>query len=196
MKKFFTVLLSVLLMTGMTSYGQTRLGKQGHSEISIEYGQVSVPQIAYGMTYIIADIFVVLFSGGNQQLGQMHFTGATSMEYDYWITDHWSLGGSFTNDYMYGSKETDDGNLSDFKLGAQSLQVIGKYSWFNNLHCGMYSKAGLGVSAFISDSETSWAPAFQISPVCCDFGGENFRGFVELGLGMQGMFCGGIKYTF
>lgn len=192
MKRILAVILAAILCTNV--FGQTRQDLTGKHEINVEYGQLTMPQFVYGTAYILADIFVVLFSGGNQQLGQMHFPGALSFEYNYWIDGKWSIGASISDDFMYGQKETSDGIMTDIAFRAQSLQVIGRYSWFNNEHCGMYSKVGVGPAAVVSTDDWSIGPAFQVTPVAVDFGGKNLRGFVEAGFGTQGMILGGIRY--
>ena len=63
----------------------------------------------------------------------------------------------------------------------------------------MYSKAAVGVT-FMSDSGTKDSDSkvvfnWQASLIGMEFGGA-FRGFVELGMGEQGIILGGLRYKF
>ncbi|MBO7145607.1 MAG: hypothetical protein J6W13_12395 [Salinivirgaceae bacterium] len=78
--------------------------------------------------------------------------------------------------------------------------------WFKRNHVAMYSKLGLGMK-FVAesrdfDSDRRDIMEFknkgfycQVSPVCVEFGGQKWRGFVELGYGAQGIAQYGVKYT-
>ena len=84
-----------------------------------------------------------------------------------------------------------------------------KFNWLRKKHFGMYSGLSAGVM-FVSVSvdnavkaadpeakdETKAALMFQGTALGAEFGGEQFRGFVEAGFGEKGMLCAGLRYKF
>lgn len=78
--------------------------------------------------------------------------------------------------------------------------------WFKRNHVSMYSKLAAGMR-FVAESRTFDSARRDIrelkkkgfyghvSPVCVEFGGQKWRGFVELGYGAQGIVQYGAKYT-
>lgn len=174
------------------AFAQTPRDLADTQEITVNYGQITVPQFIYGF----ANVFGIVFSFGNWKIDDTHFYGAVGAEYNYWLNNRFAVGGIFTNDNMLGTGTKDDGTVNTFKFNASSLMACGKVSWFEYIHFGMYSKIGLGASAYVSEGDVSWAPAFQLTPVGCDFGGEQLRGVFEIGFGNQGLFLAGIRYKF
>ena len=74
-----------------------------------------------------------------------------------------------------------------------------KFAWLNRAHVGLYSKLAAGAGYFFangSDSKDNFSVAFQVTPVGVDFGGEQFRGFLEVGVGWQGIVSGGVRWFF
>ena len=95
-----------------------------------------------------------------------------------------------------------DGNKTpngDFKLGCLSAMPLVKFAWLNRAHVGLYSKLAAGAGLFFangSDAKDNISFAFQATPIGVDFGGEQFRGFVEAGVGWQGIVSGGVRWMF
>ena len=72
-------------------------------------------------------------------------------------------------------------------------------AWLNRAHVGLYSKLAAGAGLFFangSDAKDNISFAFQATPIGVDFGGEQFRGFVEAGVGWQGIVSGGVRWMF
>lgn len=191
MKKFFAILISVLLISSEFTYAQTRMEKNGSNEISIEYGQFTAPQIAYTMS----GIFGILFTVGNFTLDNLTYTGSVGVEYYHYLNNVLAVGGCVINDYMTADQLNKEGEYQG-KFDADFLSIMPglKAQWFNYRHFGMYSKANIG-ALLLASGNFDAAVAVQVSPVCCEFGGTKFRGFVEAGFGMQGVACAGIKYN-
>ncbi len=206
--KFFIVCILTLLIS-TSSFAASRapedrasinLLRTGTNEISLSYGQGSIGQ---GI-YLFADVFAVIFSLGHASAKDPVFTGEVSTEYYHYLNNVVAVGGILTGEYMGGNmvdqnKPEDDPNYVNgkFEMGFVSLMPAAKFSWFNHNHVGMYSKVGVGCSLVLGGSESIQPMvAFQLSPVCCDFGNDSWRGFAELGVGTQGILNLGIKYQF
>jgi hypothetical protein len=75
-----------------------------------------------------------------------------------------------------------------------------KFYWFNREHFAMYTRLAVGGTYRMEStngvSDNSFMVNGQLSPVCIEFGGEHFRGFLESGIGANGSGFGGIKYSF
>lgn len=83
-----------------------------------------------------------------------------------------------------------------------------KFNWLNRSKWGLYSKVAAGVSlrhSNIKDKEGINAKKetddlaffnFQISAIGVEGGSENVRGFVELGMGEQGVALAGVRFRF
>lgn len=188
MKRILIILLSIILSFPLHS--------QPKNEISIEYGQLTVPQFAY----TLSGFFGVVFSLGHFNFENTFFLGSIGVGYDHIVNNWFEFGGnlyvdySSSDTYTIGSdgEKTYDGKST---LGVVSLMPNCKFRWFNKAHFGMYSKLGAGAGIFF-DNQAQVIPVFQISPVCLEFGNEKIRGITEFGLGMQGVINIGIKRIF
>lgn len=190
MKKVLALLLTVVLALSFVAPARAEsLGRLHQNEFALSYGQISFPQTLY----VFGEILGIVFTLGQYQPEDTRFVGQIGAEYAHWVGRSIGLGMIVTGDYM-----TPKGGPSadGYTLFTLSAVPTFKASWFNYEHVGMYSKLGAGVSDYISNNtEHQFIFAFQLSPICVDFGGKHFRGFLELGYGVQGP-CGGIKYVF
>jgi hypothetical protein len=189
MKKLICASLAFLLV--FSAYGQDK-----KNEFSVTYSQFTVPQFAY----IFGGILGVAFTAGHFDFENPIMPGCLGVEYNHWVNNWFGYGGSVFGEYMTASTYTKDseGNKTKngtYDLGFASIMPTVRFRWFNNPHFGMYSKLGAGLGLAISGD---FQPSFsaQISPVCMDFGGDSVRGFLELGVGMQGIASLGIKKMF
>lgn len=193
MKPFLTIVLAAVLSMAVAVPAEAQsLGRLHQNEIALSYGQVSFPQTVY----VLGEVFGAVFSLGHFAPKDTKFFGQFGLEYTNWVGNWVGLGAIATADYM--TSTVNDGQSADYKMFVVSAVPTVKLSWFNYEHVGMYSKIGAGVSDFIgldSEQQNQFVFAFQLSPVCVDFGGSSFRGFVELGYGVQGP-CAGIKCIF
>lgn len=109
-----------------------------------------------------------------------------------------AVGGSIV---VAGCKWDDSG---DAKTTFFTIMPAVKYKWAVQKYVSWYSKAAIGIM-FTSDSgmsrdnrkddKSSASFNFQVSFVGLEFGSA-FRGFVELGVGEQGIILGGVRYKF
>lgn len=196
MKKLIALILCLLFVSPVFAKNDT-----DKNEFSITYGQITVPQAAY----VLGGVFGAMFSLGHFSFEDAHFIGGVGVEYVHYVNDWLGLGGAVLCDYMTAkSMNVDsDGNKTPngtFKLGLASAMPVVKFAWLNREHVGLYSKlaAGVGVTFTNQSSEAkdNLSFAFQATPIGIDFGGESFRGFAELGLGMQGLVNVGVRWLF
>ena len=171
------------------------------NEFSVTYGQFTVPQFAY----VLGEVFGVMFTLGHASFEDPHMYGAAGIEYVHYTNDWFGFGGTVLCDYMTAKTVSvdKDGNKTpngDFKLGCLSAMPLVKFAWLNREHVGLYSKlaagAGYTFTGDNADVKDNFMFAFQATPIGVDFGGERFRGFVEAGVGWQGIVSGGVRWMF
>ena len=171
------------------------------NEFSIAYGQATIPQFAY----VMGEVFGAMFSLGHASFENPHMFGAAGVEYVHYTNDWFGFGGTVLCDYMTAKTVSvdKDGNKTpngDFKLGCLSAMPLVKFAWLNRAHVGLYSKlaagAGYTFTGDNADVKDNFMFAFQATPIGVDFGGERFRGFVEAGIGTQGIANVGVRWLF
>ena len=170
------------------------------NEFSIAYGQATIPQFAY----VMGEVFGAMFSLGHASFENPHMFGAAGVEYVHYTNDWFGFGGTVLCDYMTATalSVASDGTKTPngkFQLGVVSVMPVVKFAWLNRAHVGLYSKLAAGAGYFFangSDSKDNFSVAFQATPVGVDFGGEQFRGFLEVGVGWQGIVSGGVRWMF
>ena len=176
MKKIFVMVVAALM-----AIGSVQAQEEWKNEISIAYGGGS-------NTDIVSSLAKGMFTGK-----QLDYWGPVSVEYFYRPQENLGIGGIAA---VSGCKWDDD---SDAKSVYYTLMPAVKYNWLNKKSFSMYSKAAVGVT-FMSDSGTKDSDSkvvfnWQASLIGMEFGGA-FRGFVELGMGEQGIILGGLRYKF
>ena len=201
MKRFALIILVCLLAfpdaNAQSEWAPHRLP----DEINVSYGLVSIPSFAM----VLGGALGTVFTFGLAKMDEFGTTGAISVGYYKYLTDHFAVGGDlcyerlllgfagYTGDSTYENKLTP--NHSTF----YSVMPGIKLSWFNREHFGMYSKLNAG--AFLQTSSqgesdsTNFSFGFQVDPIAMEFGGMSFRGFVEAGIGMEGLVKAGVRYA-
>ena len=196
MKKLIALLLCLIIMCPVFAKNET-----DKNEFSITYGQITVPQAAY----VLGGVFGAMFSLGHFSFENAHFIGGVGVEYVHYVNDWLGFGGTAMCDYMTATalSVASDGTKTPngkFQLGVVSVMPVVKFAWLNRAHVGLYSKlaagAGYTFTGDNADVKDNFMFAFQATPIGVDFGGEQFRGFVEAGLGMQGIVNAGVRWMF
>lgn len=195
MKKLVTLILCIIAVFPVFAKND-----KDRDEISIVYGQATVPQFAY----VMGEVFGAMFSLGHASFENPHMFGAVGVEYVHYVNDWLGFGGAVIADYMTATamNVASDGTKTPngkFEMGYLSVMPVVKFAWFNRERVGLYSKLGFGAGySFTGDSEPKDRFGFsaQLTPIGVDFGGEQFRGFVEAGIGMQGIVSGGVRWFF
>lgn len=177
------------------------------NDISLNYGIGS----AQSFVNVLSSVFVAIPSSiAGMKLDGIWSTGAIGVSYQRSLGKVVSVGGTFN--YIRTACSFQDKN--DPSITAKNamdwftLMATARFYWFKKRVVAMYSKIGVGAavtgSSYVKHKGTEvekgdytfqWVkiPAFQLSGVCVEFGGR-FRGFVELGIGMEGILNAGIKY--
>ena len=172
-------------------------------EIGVSYG-VGVSLIGDGIGHSIGSgIFDNLF--GYEWTDKKEF-GTLGLEYFYHLADNprVALGGILT--YARYGEDVEKGGIKqgDRKRTYVSLMPSVKYYYVDGKNFGLYSKAAVGVmllnvkSTMGGQSESKSEARFmgQASLLGLEAGSQNFRGFLELGVGEQGIALVGLKCKF
>ena len=170
------------------------------NEFSITYGQFTLPQVAY----VTGGVLGAAFSVGHFSFENAVFLGGVGLEYIHYVNGWLGFGGAVVCDYMTADamNVASDGTKTPngkFRLGYLSAMPVVKFAWYNREHVGLYSKLAFGAGySFANDSEPkdNFGYSAQVTLAGVDFGGESFRGFVEAGVGMQGIVSGGVRWLF
>ena len=185
MKKLF--LIAVLLTGTLFCTAQEK-----RHEIAFGYGLISQNNLAD----VAADVFSSL---ADVQTDSRSFSGTFSLSYAYSLNRTLSLGAIFcyehseadvTSSGVYSGRTVD--NYWTFMPSV-------RFAWLDKKRVALYSKAAIGATfdsgQYQGSHDDRWEVAFQASAFGVEVGGA-FRGFLELGYGMQGIVNFGIKYRF
>lgn len=179
------------------------------NEVDLSYGRVSLYAVAFGFS----GIMVSALSIGTAVIDELSSSGAVGFGYYHWFNPRFALGGeaAFEN-IRLGFKTGSDGTKMD-PTSNNLLHIMPsiKGRWVFKEHFGFYSKASLGPALLLSGREVETdsegnktvtpaklgvSVAFQLSPIGLEFGSTSWRGFAELGFGVQGMVLAGVRYSF
>ena len=200
MKKIL-ITVAVAMMTAMSVNAQSGYEDTKH-EVGISYGALS------NTTWMsIADAMGTTITLGAVKYKDGDFTGPIAVEYFYHLSPVIGLGavGAYTH-------ETKDILIGNDKCGEAKNSFItvmpaAKFNWLRKKNFGMYSKVAAGLTfaskkedyskGNVEDlSENKVGFNFQVSALGIEAGSETFRGFVELGVGEQGVALVGIRAKF
>ena len=209
MKKFILALAAVFCLATVpqanAQYYYHQYYKLSHpSEISASYGVSLLGSVMGSLAnktnfigwLIDDDDYTVVSVGGSK--------GVVNLGYTYQINKTISVGGALGYNRMSVSMEDKTGKLTAASANIFTMMSTAKFDWFRtgNDMFGMYSKAGLGVMCIngeLMEEEhlkgNIWAPAVHVSAIGMEVG-KAFSGFMELGVGMQGIVQAGIRARF
>ena len=200
MKKMLVLVVAAMMATvsvnAQNDYEQTK------HEIAVSYGYLSNSQWLEAVTMSM-NILEGLEPASGKAIGPInaeYFYNATK-----WlgvgaifsfgqVTTHYNLAGY--DEEVYTNKNT-----------SYTVMPAVKFNWFRRAHFGMYSKLGAGLliydmkaipvnTADKTVKQLGLGFNWQATVLGLEFGGVHFRGFVEGGLGEQGVVCGGLRYRF
>ena len=173
---------------------------ESRSEVSVTYGQATLPQFAY----VMGGVLGVAFTAGHFTFENSRFLGGVGLECVRYANNWLGFGLAGTFDYMTSDAFSVDGDGNKtpngkYNLGFVSVMPVVKFAWLRRPHVGLYTKLGVGAGLALDNGDTveeniTWAG--QVTPIGFDFGNESFRGFVEAGVGMQGLVAAGIRWLF
>jgi len=195
MKKLLVVLMS-LAIVGAPSLQARQYNEGPRNDISASYGFITISQFAMAFGGVLG----AAFSGGQAAPDDILSTGSLQLEYlhrsNNWLWMGFNVSGE--KDTLVMTTKDSDGNVtgkSNSDLITGNLCLTAKANWLRRKRMAMYSRLSGGVFTTFGE-ETNLAPSFQISPIGIEAGGQNFRGFIEIGVGMHGILSGGFKYLF
>ena len=192
MKKILIMVVAAM-MTTISVNAQDEL----KHEVGVFYGIGSASNLFSAITSSISA------AAGDQS----SFWGPVGVEYYYHVSPVVALGGVGV---IAGCKAEDEKTHKD-DLSEKFITIMPsvKFNWLRKKHFGMYSGLSAGVmflSLSVNDNaknvdsgakdETIASFMFQATALGAEFGGEQFRGFVEAGLGEKGILCAGLRYKF
>jgi len=201
MKKLLFALLAFLLLS-LPMQAQQSYRLSHPNEISTSYG---FSLISFGVSMIDkANLrYVEPKSGAVTGILSGGTRGILNIGYARQLNSCISVGGSFDFDQVGINAFIYNAKLSLAKANIYSLMGTAKFDWFHTPHdvfC-MYSKLGLGVMVLqgivlqgLLNSAVA-APTFQASFVCLEVG-KAVSGYLELGMGMQGIAQLGVRARF
>lgn len=192
MKKFL-MMVSVAMMTVVNVNAQDGL----KHEVGVFYGVGSASNVLSVITSSVSA------AAGNQS----SFWGPIGVEYYYHVSPVVGLGAVAA--YAGCKAEDEKTHKDDLSETFITIMPSVKFNWLRKKHFGMYSGLSAGIM-FISVSPNDNAKAndsnakdetlvsfmFQATALGAEFGGEQFRGFVEAGFGEKGVLCAGLRYKF
>lgn len=203
MKKVLLLVVAFMMAT-VSMKAQNGYDNTKH-EVAVSYGFFSTSQW-FDVFQGVINIWV-----GGQPDGKTSVIGPISGEYYYRIKNWFGVGavcvfGRTSQEY---SSQIDHVMLGKDINTYYSLMPAVKFDWLRFEHFGLYSKIAVGatlrsmtVVSYSSDpsskdnNELAIHPNFQASPLGMEFGGTQFRGFLEFGLGEQGSAIVGLRYKF
>ncbi len=192
MNKFF-LMVAVVMMTVVNVNAQD----EQKNEIGVFYGVGS----ASNLLSVYTDAFAA--AAGHQS----SWWGPIGVEYYYHVSPVVGLGAVAV--YARCKAEDEKTHKDDLRESFFTVMPSVKFNWLRKKHFGMYSGLSAGVM-FLSMSANDNAKAsdpdakdetltrfmFQVTALGAEFGGEQFRGFVEAGVGEKGVLCAGLRYKF
>ena len=192
MKKYLVMVVAAMMAT-VSVNAQDEL----KHEVGVFYGFESASNILSILTSSISA------AAGDQS----SFWGPIGLEYYYHVSPVIGVGAVAA----YAGCKAEDEKTGQNDLTETYLTVMPsvKFNWLRKKNFGMYSALSAGVmfcSISCNDNakandpkakdETLTAFIFQATALGAEFGGEQFRGFVEAGLGEKGLLCAGLRYKF
>ena len=196
MKKIILTLcgfLVVICANAQGVYDDTR------HEVAVSYGT-----LANSQWIDVLEEVVIAMTGAT--FDNERFLGPVAFEYFYHASNWLGVGGVF----VVGNSVQDvlKDNVKDGRYihSYYTLMPAVKFDWLRREHIGMYSKLAAGATlrrektdsslAEDNDPKTDFHFNFQVSLLGFEAGGPTTRGFVELGVGEQGIVLLGLRHKF
>ena len=191
MKKIFVMAVAAMMATLSVN------AQDFKHEVGVFYGFESA-----------SNVFSLVTSAISAAAGdQSSFWGPIGVEYYYNVSPVVGLGAVAA--YAGCKAEDEKTHKEDLTESFITVMPSVKFNWLRKKHFGMYSALSAGAmfaSVKCNDNakaadpnakdETVTVFMFQATALGAEFGGEQFRGFVEAGVGEKGVLCAGLRYKF
>lgn len=222
MKRVLVIAVAAMVATmGVQAKQKTKYYKTKH-EVQVSIGTASNSEIVSGFgnafealgEAVITSIMTAGQAMAFDSYDNESYTPAIAVGYYYNVTPLIAVGGyaayNGMNRDVIANIKTENSHKKE-KVGESSrsnysLMPSVKFHWVRKKNFGFYSKLGVGFTMMTekcksdeggkSESETDTMFDFDITPFGVDGGSEYLRGFVELGMGEQGVLCAGLRYKF
>ena len=173
-------------------------------ELGLSYG--AVPNSIW--IDILSDVIPVIFEQNVESKG---YVGPIGLEY-YYHTSPLVGVGAVAVFAIHNENAYHNGTLKNHRIKSYySLMPSVKFNWLRKDKWGMYSKVALGatLTSFSTqdynengkltgekDNDNDVLFNFQASLIGVEAGSQQVRGFIELGIGEQGIALAGVRYKF
>lgn len=198
MKKYLLIFSAILLCGSSVKVNAQDYYETKH-DLAVSTGLFTNSQI-FGF---LTDVTTAIFTGGTIRTDNEHDYLPISLEYYYHVSKLVSVGAIGCYNHRDANVIGSDGTkYGKDKHNFYTIMPSAKFDWLRNKHFGMYSKVGVGATFIHECAESSdkteddVVVSWQASLLGAEFGGEGFRGFVELGCGEQGVFVAGVRCKF
>lgn len=188
MKKLF--LITAIILSSNLIFAQ-------QNTVSLGYGAASTEQIGATFAMVFSSLFVNVFGEDVDWEKESGF-GPVALSYHRTLEsfDRFSWGGSA----VFESAKFVDKNSTNSKMSYSAITIApeGKIKYLDPAKpFNMYGLLGAGVTILNVSTSDKAVPHFnaQITPLGFEYG-NNFKGFLELGVGYKGIIHGGISYRF
>ncbi|MBO4719383.1 MAG: hypothetical protein J5658_05865 [Prevotella sp.] len=187
----------IILTMCVALFGMGVQAQEQKHEIGVFYGFESA-----------SNIFSIFTSAISAAAGdQSSFWGPIGLEYYYHVSPVVGVGAVAA--YAGCKAEDEKTHKDDLTETFVTVMPSVKFNWLRKKNFGMYSALSAGAmfasvkcndNAKAADSnakdETVTVFMFQATALGAEFGGEQFRGFIEAGAGEKGLLCAGLRYKF
>ena len=190
MRKLFVLLSMLMLSIGAKA-------QEPKQEVGVFYGVQSA-----------SNLLSIVTTSLSAAVGeQSSFWGPVGVEYYYHVSPVVGLGGVAA----YAGCKAEDEKTKKDDLTETFITVMpsAKFNWLRKKNFGLYSAVSAGIMLInVSCNENAKAAdpkaidetvpifMFQATALGAEFGSEQFRGFIEGGIGEKGTICAGLRYKF
>ena len=204
MKKTFVVALFATVALLAASTAKAQVVPVYHNEISASYGYSVIGSMIRSKINPLMSVLNTLDPTFDTVVETRGGWGVVNLGYSYQINK--TIGVGISGGYMIGGVKMklkdSTGEMTAADCNVITIMNTGKFMWFRKPVFGMYSKVGLGVMIIpgkLMEEEllkkTFVLPTGHLSAVGMEVG-NNFCGFLELGVGFQGLVQAGIRARF
>lgn len=168
-------------------------------DVGYNPGGLSVLKLGtYNKLAIVDELVPFAYLVVGAEVVDLRSSGTFSINYMRRINEWLWLGGNINYEHIFlDTRNLEDGKISSYNINGLPVMAAAKAAWFRKSHISLYSKLGVGITpVFIDGGITKVKPAVQLTPIGIEFGGNHVFGFVEGGLGLQGVVIAGMRFPF
>ena len=216
--KFLLPLLTAFMLTLPAAEAQYNYNQNAprddywKHEMYAEYGVITTKNLIIVSRRLLSDISAAIFNAIVEELNipaGINYTrtyggtkGTIALGYNYYFTPRWSLGAMANYQGFRTYVNFDNGVQALLKDDFYALQIRTDIRWVNQPMVQMYSGIGVGGAWWKSGYDepninfvNTGLFSMQITPVGMRVG-KQIGGFIEMGLGSNGLLVGGISGKF